>query len=156
MKFLFPTLLLLANLVSALDFSTATWNLGTYEGAGASYDSQNGIVSISNPGSDYWHVQLTRTGFPLEQGKTYRASFTIQSLSGVSRGVEVRIGRNGSPYEAFGEFGALSATTAGRTLERDFVMKSASTSDTRFEFNVGKNAGKTVSEFLCKLQSGIV
>ena len=124
--------------VHALDLPENEWILGLYNGAEAVYS--NGLVSITIPGDDYWNVQLTRKDLSLQYGHTYAATFTLQTFTG-NRSVEVRIGRDGFPYDAFGEFGTVTATVAGKTYTKQFEMSSADVSNARFEFNVGKYSG---------------
>ena len=93
-----------------------------------------------NGGSDYWHVQLTRRNIELQMGKTYEVNFFLQG-AGVRRYVEVRIGRDGFPYDAFAEFGEVSATINGQMVTKTFKMQSGNVSNARFEFNLGKPMG---------------
>lgn len=127
------------SLAGALELSVSEWNLGLYETASGSYDNQ-GLISITDGGSDYWNVQLTHTGIALEYGHSYQVIFTVQSLL-TNRAIEVRIGRNGFPYDAFAEFGALNISATEKTVTKKFTMGAATTDDARFEFNVGKYTG---------------
>lgn len=122
----------------ALDFPYSEWSLANYEGAYAT--SNEGFVSVADGGSDYWHVQLTRSNIELQAGKTYEVKFYLQGVS-ARRYVEVRIGRDGFPYDAFAEFGEVAATVNGRTVTKTFTMQSGNVSNARFEFNLGKNSG---------------
>lgn len=72
--------------VFALDFPYSEWNLANYNGAYATFN--NGFVSVANGGSDYWHVQLTRSNIELQAGKTYEVKFYLQGVS-ARRYVEV-------------------------------------------------------------------
>ena len=103
----------------ALNFPSSEWNLDSYEGAYATYN--DGFISVLNGGSDYWHVQLTRRNIELQMGKTYEVNFFLQG-AGVRRYVEVRIGRDGFPYDAFAEFGEVSATINGQMVTKTFKM----------------------------------
>ena len=134
------TILCLLGLDSAfaLDFPYSEWSLANYEGAYATFNE--GFVSVADGGSDYWHVQLTRSNIELQAGKTYEVKFYLQGIS-VRRYVEVRIGRDGFPYDAFAEFGEVAATINGRTVTKTFTMQSGNVSNARFEFNLGKNSG---------------
>ena len=119
----------------ALNFPSSEWNLASYEGAYATYN--DGYISVLNGGSDYWHVQLTRRNIELQMGKTYEVNFFLQG-AGVRRYVDVRIGRDGFPYDAFAEFGEVSATINGQMVTKTFKMQSGNVSNARFEFNLGK------------------
>ena len=122
----------------ALGFPYSEWSLANYEGAYATFNE--GFVSVADGGSDYWHVQLTRNNIELQAGKTYEVKFYLQGVS-ARRYVEVRIGRDGFPYDAFAEFGEVAATVNGRTVTKTFTMQSGNVSNARFEFNLGKNSG---------------
>ncbi|MCQ2090187.1 MAG: hypothetical protein MJY93_08055 [Fibrobacter sp.] len=54
---------------------------------------------------------------------------------------EIRIGRDGFPYDAFAEFGEVVATVNGREVTKTFKMNSGNVSNARLEFNFGKNVG---------------
>lgn len=131
-------LALLAGNAVAVNFPYSEWSFATYEGALASFSE--GFVSVADGGSDYWHVQLTRNNIDLQAGKTYEVKFYLQGVS-ARRYVEVRIGRDGFPYDAFAEFGEVVATVNGRTVTKTFTMPSGNVSNARFEFNLGKYSG---------------
>ena len=137
--FIFTSLCLVGlNGAFALDFPYSEWTLANYNGAYATFN--DGLVSVIDGGSDYWHVQLTRNNIELRAGKTYEVKFFLQGVS-ARRYVEVRIGRDGFPYDAFAEFGEIAATVNGRTLTKTFTMQSGSVSNARFEFNLGEESG---------------
>lgn len=124
--------------VYALDFPYSEWSLTNYNGASANFN--DGFISVTNGGSDYWHVQLTRNNIELQAGKTYEVKFYLQGVSN-RRYVEVRIGRNAFPYDAFAEFGEVVAPVNGRLITKTFTMQSGNVNNARFEFNLGKNSG---------------
>lgn len=124
--------------VYALDFPYSEWSLANYSGASANFNE--GFISVTNGGSDYWHVQLTRNNIELQAGKTYEVKFYLQGVSN-RRYVEVRIGRNAFPYDAFAEFGEVVAPVNGRLITKTFTMQSGNVNNARFEFNLGKNSG---------------
>ncbi|SHK99810.1 carbohydrate binding domain-containing protein [Fibrobacter sp. UWEL] len=124
--------------VLAANFPYSEWNLANYNGAFATFS--DGLVSINNGGSDYWNVQLTRKNIELQSGKTYEVKFFLQGVS-ARRYTEIRIGRDGFPYDAFAEFGEVVATVNGREVTKTFRMNSGNVSNARLEFNFGKSAG---------------
>ena len=126
------------NISYALDFPYSEWSLTNYNGASANFN--DGFISVTNGGSDYWHVQLTRNNIELQAGKTYEVKFYLQGVSN-RRYVEVRIGRNAFPYDAFAEFGEVVAPVNGRLITKTFMMQSGNVNNARFEFNLGKNSG---------------
>lgn len=122
----------------AANLPLSEWILAAYGEAVASI--HEGTVFVLNGGADYWHVQLTRRNVELFYGKTYKAKFSMRSDAG-NRKVEVRIGRDGFPYDAFAEFGELVVTAEGKTFSRTFTMLSGDVGNARFEFNLGKSVG---------------
>ena len=131
-------MLFLTSFANASDFPYSEWSLGTYEGAYATF--VDGTVSVANGGSDFWHVQLTRNNIGLQSGKTYELKFFLQGVSN-RKVAEIRIGRDGAPYDAFAEFGEIAATVNGRVVTKTFTMNSGNVENARLEFNLGKNAG---------------
>lgn len=131
-------LLSIPSFAKDLNFSFSEWNFATYDGALATFD--NGNVNIVNGGSDYWHVQLTRKNIELLDGKTYELCLFLQGV-GARRYVEIRIGRDGFPYDAFAEFGEVVATANGRMISKSFTMHSGDAKDARLELNFGKYSG---------------
>lgn len=126
------------NSLFAINFPISEWLLANYEGAYAILNDK--VVSVMYGGTDYWHVQLTRKNIKLQSGKTYEAKFTLQAFN-KQRSVNVRIAREGFPYDAFAEFGTPSATIDGKTYTKIFTMQSGSVENARFEINMGKLAG---------------
>ena len=122
----------------AVDFPYSEWSLAMYEGAYATISG--GTVSVSYGGYDYWHVQLTRRNIELQDGKTYELKFFLQGV-GERKNTEIRIGRDGAPYDAFAEFGEIAATVNGRVITKTFKMGSGSVDNARLEFNLGKGSG---------------
>jgi hypothetical protein len=137
MHFVF-VLTFMSSALYAVDFPYTEWSLATYEGAFATYS--DGIVSVANGGSDFWHVQLTRRNIELQSGKMYELKFFLQGV-GNRKVTEIRIGRDGAPYDAFAEFGEVAATVDGRFVTKTFIMNSGNVNNARLEFNLGKNVG---------------
>jgi len=139
---------LFINSAFALNFPSSEWSLASYEGAYATYN--DGFISVISGGSDYWHVQLTRRNIELQMDKTYEVKFFLQG-AGVRRNVEVRIGRDGFPYDALAEFGEIIATVNGQMVTKTFKMQSGNVNNARFEFNLGKYPCTTIGKgFLSK------
>lgn len=136
--FICLVLLSTSSFAKDLNFSFSEWNFATYNGAMATFD--NGNVNVVNGGSDYWHIQLTRKNIELLNGKTYELRLFLQGV-GVRRYVEIRIGRDGFPYDAFAEFGEVVATVNGRIITKSFTVHSGDAKDARLELNFGKYVG---------------
>ena len=131
-------LALMSSVLYATDFPYSEWNLAMYEGAYATIS--DGTVSVYYGGYDYWHVQLTRRNVELQADKTYELKFFLQGV-GERKNIEIRIGRDGAPYDAFAEFGEIAATVNGRVITKTFKMGSGSVDNARLEFNLGKGSG---------------
>lgn len=136
-SFLIPFLTLFG-ITFATEFPLSEWGLATYEGAKANI--RKGTIFILDGGTDYWHVQLTRRNVVLQNGKTYEAKFSLRSED-QNRRIEVRIGRDGFPYDAFAEFGEIVATTTDKIFTKTFTMQAGDVGNARFEFNLGKRTG---------------
>jgi endoglucanase len=57
------------------------WNLNAQQGASAQLTRANNTlnISISNPGTAGWHVQLQKGNISLQEGKKYRYSFKAKA-----------------------------------------------------------------------------
>jgi hypothetical protein len=138
------------NLVTNGDFSSGTtgWSsLGAWEGAQAQGAVVDGAfkVTLGNPGTEWWHVQITQLGIPLSQGQSYTLSF--KAWADAPRKIFVKIGEEGGEWGDYGlaEEVQLSAELATYTLE--FVMEDPSDDQARIEFNFG-GAGNTQAVYL--------
>lgn len=123
--------------VLATNFLASEWNLANYSGAFAS--RYGNAISIISGGTEFWHVQLTQENLHLEPGKTYAFSFYAQGISSAHK-FNVRVGRNRFPYDAFAEFGEITAS-AGRQITKTFTLPDDDVSEARIEFNLGKSSG---------------
>lgn len=131
------------NLVTNGDFqSDSGWNnLGLYN-EGSAQSSVTGsayLIDIAHPGTEPWSVQLTQSNIPLVNGRAYYLSFEISAS--IDRTVEASISRNGGDWISYSGRDTVNVSTTSRTIEKIFIMKSATDSSARIEFNFGKGTG---------------
>ena len=124
------------------DFSesaTTGWSqVAGYEGAvatGAIVDGEY-VVTITNGGTEAWHVQLTQNDIKVEQGKTYTLSFTAHAPS--TKEVYVKLGQNGGTYTEYAGK-TLNVSNSAQVTSITFTMTAATDPSARIEFNIGKN-----------------
>ncbi len=118
------------------------WNdLGQYNGGQASSKVESNAyqIDISSPGSEVWSIQFTQTHITLDSGAIYTLSFQLSSS--IERTIEVSLSRNGGDYVSYSGRDTLSINPKRQLFERTFVMKHATDTDVRLEFNCGKNTG---------------
>ena len=129
-----------ANIIDNPTFANglASWDLANYSGAYATFSGQSsgGLFTIATPGTERWHVQLSQRALKIVKGKTYQLFFQASSI-GLSRTIDVRVGRSCAPYDAYGEFGSINIPTQGTTITQRFTMGSETDLDARLEFNLG-------------------
>jgi endoglucanase len=124
------------------------WSLYSQQGAAASLSRSDSklIVTISNGGTESWHVQLTKGGLKLEQGKTYRVSFKAKSTA--DRSAVFYTGKSVSPWSAYGDYHTIQLSTSEVTFSFSFTMKDTTDTKTRVVFDLGaKLPGITIAEF---------
>ncbi|MCR5701393.1 MAG: carbohydrate binding domain-containing protein [Lachnospiraceae bacterium] len=120
----------------------------TYDSAKAEYtiDSQkeeNAFdITISDTGTQDWHVQLYQDGINLEKGKFYRLKFDAKSEL-LDRNITCVIQKNGSlvtPEDWSPYFTTIKAglTSEWKTFTKDFQMKNDSDPVARLGFAMGK------------------
>ncbi|WP_340110649.1 cellulase family glycosylhydrolase [Maribellus mangrovi] len=116
------------------DFSqnTSGWNLYTQGGAVAIKENSSGNlhVTISNVGTENWHIQLVKNNVRLEAGKKYRVTFTAKAAG--QRQINAYTGQSVSPWSSYS--GYNSPTLGTEFLTYSYV----------FDMNVNDNAARIV------------
>lgn len=122
------------------NFSNGTdgWTLSQQGGAAGSASTTGGSiqVSISNGGTEGWHLQLVRNNIRLEKDKLYRISFTATAAA--DRSVYFYAGRASSPWNIYGG-GTANVTTTEATYTYTFTMSGATDPAARLVFDLGLN-----------------
>ncbi len=128
------------------DFSNGTqhWQL-SYWNSKASYSLSDNecIITITDPGTLDYNIQLIQSGILLEQEKTYRVTF--DAYASIQRPMRVNVALPVDPWTSFlsdveGETG-VTLTTERQTFSFEFTMNNPANIDSRIEFNVGANQG---------------
>jgi len=96
-------------------------------------------IDIEKPGTEPWSIQLTQSNITLENGKAYEFSFELSAS--IERTVEVSVSRNGGDWVSYSGRDTLKISPASGMFKKMFIMKHATDSGARVEFNCGKGAG---------------
>ncbi|MBN1308665.1 MAG: carbohydrate binding domain-containing protein [Chitinispirillaceae bacterium] len=130
------------NLVVNGDFADDSgWNLGAYNGGEGTGTVVNGvyIISITEPGTEPWHIQFTQNLITLDSGSAYTFSYDISAS--IERTVEVSLANSGN-YVPYSGRDTIAVDSQFRHVERTFVMRHPTDNDARLEFNCGKARGE--------------
>lgn len=116
--------------------SPEAWKTFTQSGAGTfSIVEGEGVLTVSDPGSVNYGVQLYQDIGELTQGCEYRLKFDISST--IPRTIEYRIQINGGDYHAYAGNENLKLTKDVQTESLEFKFEEASDPAPRFVFNCG-------------------
>jgi endoglucanase len=120
------------------------WSVNFNQGAAGSWNRSGGKmnVTITNGGTEGWHVQATRAGIRLESGKTYRVSFTAKAS--VSRSIVAYTGKSVDPWSAYSDYNSFVIPVSDATLSYTFVMTGTTDSNARLVFDLGKSASTLI------------
>jgi endoglucanase len=125
--------------VYTADFTDGTdgWILQNSGSANGSLTASGGKlnVSISNGGTESWHVQLIKRNIPLEKDKMYRVSFNAKATAG--RNATFYAGKNSDPWNAYSGYNGLSIGPAEATYSFTFTMTSPTDMAARLVFDLG-------------------
>jgi aryl-phospho-beta-D-glucosidase BglC (GH1 family) len=125
--------------VYASDFSSGTdgWVLQNGGSASSSLAASEGKlnVSITNAGTETWHVQLIKRNIPLEQEKMYRVSFSASAND--NRSATFYAGRDSDPWNAYSGYNGISITTIETAYSFTFTMTNPTDMNARLVFDFG-------------------
>jgi endoglucanase len=115
------------------------WSVNFNLGATGTWNRMSGKMSITvtNGGTEGWHVQATRGGISLEKGKTYRITFSVNASS--NRTAVMYAGKSSDPWNAYSDYNTIQIPATDATLSYSFTMNSASDSNARLVFDLGKS-----------------
>jgi hypothetical protein len=133
--------------VSNFSSDTDGWSLNTQGGAAGDISTSGGKlnVSITNAGTEGWHVQLVRNNIPLHQDKMYRISFKAQATA--DRTTTFYAGRASDPWNAYSGYNGASIGTSETIFSASFTMTNPTDLASRLVFDLGLNAsGVTITE----------
>lgn len=116
------------------------WSLTQQGGAAGSALASGGKlnITISNGGTESWHLQLVKNNIRLEKDKTYKMSFTAKAAA--DRSITFYAGKASSPWNAYSSASGVSLSSAEATFTSTFTMISPTDPAARLVFDLGKDA----------------
>lgn len=139
----------IATPVYTSDFSNDTdgWWLGLQGGAAGNLTATGGKlnVSITNLGTEAWHVQLVRNNIPLHKDKMYRISFKAQATT--DRNLTFYAGKASDPWNAYSGSSGSTIGTTETSFSASFTMAQPTDLESRLVFDLGQNiSAVTITE----------
>ncbi|WP_372949547.1 cellulase family glycosylhydrolase [Mariniphaga sp.] len=119
------------------------WSLNAQQGASAQLTRADNTlnISINNPGTAGWHVQLQKGNISLQAGKKYRFSFKAKAEA--SRSMTTYIGMSRDPWSAYSGYNGV--TLADTFAVYTFIFDANATDNSaRMVFDMG-NSGINIS-----------
>ena len=101
-------------------------------------------VTITNGGTEGWHIQLVKNNIQLKSGKKYRFSFKAKSET--TRSLTAYIGKSVDPWNSYSGYNSVTVTDTFKVFT--YVFDQATNDNTaRMVFDLGKStAGFTVTD----------
>lgn len=120
------------------------WSLNNFGTASGSLSrSLNTLkISISNGGSENWHVQLFKNAIPLKKGKLYRISFKISSEN--NRTAFSYAGKASDPWNAYSSVLSINSVPEIQSHKFTFTMNDPTDLQARVVFDLGKSTTSIV------------
>ncbi|HEX2956942.1 MAG TPA: carbohydrate binding domain-containing protein [Chitinispirillaceae bacterium] len=118
--------------------SDSFWNLAVNGDASAegTVDSNIYAVTLSSPGSEIWHIQLTQSNLLIKKDQIYILSFDIKSSQ--PRTIFTSVCKNRDDYLPYSIRDSLKVDTSFSRYIQHFQMIQPTDSFARIEFNLGK------------------
>lgn len=128
------------------DFSSLgmNWNASVDAAANATFDfsTKQAKVSITNGGTEEWHVYLGQERLNIEQGASYTVTFKAQS--NINRTIQALVCMSAAPYDAYSNIEIFNLTSTMSEYSFTFTMTKTTDPLAGFEFDLGKAAGDIV------------
>ena len=134
---------------SNFEEGTDGWALVNQGGASASLSQlDNSLnVSITNGGSEGWHVQLSKSNIPLKKGRLYQVSFKMSATA--ARSATFYAGKNSNPWNAYSSYAGISVMPQEKVFYTSFNMTEPSDEQARLVFDLGKSTeGVRISDLV--------
>jgi len=132
---------IMANSIYTSNFSAGTdgWTLTVQGGASGALTVANEKlnVSLTNAGSETWHVQLVKNNIPLEKDKMYRISFKAQATA--NRSATFYAGKASDPWNAYSGYNGISISSDESNFVFSFTMSNPTDPAARLVFDLGMN-----------------
>ncbi len=128
------------NIVINGDFSNGLsgWNFKVFspgQANGSVNSSEEFVASISNGGTEVWHVQLVQPNVLIENGKHYTVTFEAYAAS--PRQIRSLVTQHGNSWKYYSNYETISLTTSKQQYSYSFTMNEPTDSRARFDFNLG-------------------
>lgn len=119
----------------------AGWNVNLNSGASANLATvpQGLQVVMSKVTGTGWHIQLTRSGFPLSYKNRYVVKIKAQADKSIS--ITSYMGRSSSPYNAYSSYNNMSVEPTEKEFVFVFTMGEPFDSNARLVFDMGNALG---------------
>src|SRR5690606_21290751 len=112
-------------------------------------------ITITNPGTEGWHVQLVRNNIPFHKDKMYRISFKAQATT--DRSMNFYAGKASDPWNAYSGYSGTSIGTTETSYSTSFTMTNPTDLAARLVFDLGLNvAGVTITEVKVELLQNLI
>ncbi|MGQ7869863.1 cellulase family glycosylhydrolase [Sunxiuqinia sp. sy24] len=120
------------------------WNLYNSSGASSSGSVSDGglTLSITNTGTESWHIQLVLNNLNLENGKTYEVQLRAKGTD--NRPISASTGMSQAPWNSYSGNYSFNMTTEFQTYSFSFQMQN----DTDIKARLVLNLGYSDSEFI--------
>lgn len=124
---------------SNFEDGTDGWALVNQAGASASLGRlDNSLnVSITNGGSEGWHVQLSKSNIPLKKGRLYQVSFKMSATA--ARSATFYAGKNSNPWNAYSGYAGISVMPQEKVFYTSFNMTEPTDEQARLVFDLGES-----------------
>jgi hypothetical protein len=115
------------------------WNVNLNSGAMANLaTTPSGLqVAMSKVTGTAWHIQLTRSGFPISYKKRYLVKIKAQANKSIS--ITSYLGRSSSPYNAYSSYINVSLEPSEKEFVYVFTMGEPYDANARLVFDMGND-----------------
>ena len=120
---------------------TGGWSLNLNSGAlGNLVGAGNGFkVNMTSVTGTTWHIQLSRSGFPLTYKKRYAVK--IKAQADKSLAITAYMGRSSNPYNAYSAYNGMVIEAAEKEFSFLFTMNEPYDSNARLSLDIGSAIG---------------
>ncbi len=130
------------------NFQSSTDGWTVYKQSTAAYQllrADNALnITITNGGTEGWHIQLVKNNIQLKAGKKYRFSFKAKTNS--ERSLSAYIGKSSDPWTAYSGYNSVTVTDSFKVYTYVFDQ-AVNDNVARMVFDLGKStAGFTVTD----------
>jgi hypothetical protein len=129
---------------SGFDSENLYWDFYTGGSANGrvSFEEGKAKITIEQPGSEYYDIQLIQRDIPLYQGRRYYFEFQAQATK--DRIIEAKIVKDGSPWTNYGKIGPTYIRKREQTYSYEFIMEDNTDLRARIVFNFGTDTADVI------------